>query len=116
MRGLALNANMLDAGATFVSDAATAPEYRLWSIDDRHPAMLRVRSGGHAIALELWDVPAAGVASILIAEPAGLSIGKVLLSDGREVLGVIGEPWLCANRPEITEFGGWRAYIDTLDG
>src|SRR5687768_16897383 len=114
MRGLALNANLLNAGATFVNEAATAPEYRLWSIDDRHPAMLRVKVGGHAVALELWDVPAAGLASILMSEPAGLSIGKVLLSDGREVLGVLGEPWLCADRMEITAFGGWRTYIATL--
>ena len=114
MRGLELNANMLGAGATFVSEAVTAPEYRLWSIDDRHPAMLRVEAGGCAVAVELWDVPAAGLASILIAEPAGLSIGKVLLSDGRQVLGVLGEPWLCANRREISEFGGWRAYAATL--
>jgi hypothetical protein len=54
------------------------------------------------------------LASILLSEPAGLSIGKVLLSDGREVLGVLGEPWLCANRTEITAFGGWRAYTATL--
>jgi len=116
MRGLALNANLLNAGATFVSEAVTAPEYRLWSIDDRHPAMLRVKVGGHAVAVELWNVPAAGMASILMSEPAGLSIGKVLLSDGRDVLGVLGEPWLCADRMEITAFGGWRAYIATLPG
>jgi hypothetical protein len=114
MRGLALNANLLDAGASFVSEAATAFEYRLWSIDDRHPAMLRVLAGGRSVAVELWDVPAEGLACILAAEPAGLSIGKVLLSDGREVLGVLGEPWLCANRREISEFGGWRAYIASL--
>ena len=111
MRGLALNANLLNAGASFVSEAATAPEYRLWSIDDRHPAMLRVQTGGYSVAVELWNVPAAGLASILLAEPAGLSIGKVLLSDGCEVLGVLGEPWLCANHREISGFGGWRNYI-----
>ena len=114
MRGLALNANLVNAGASFVSEAATAPEYRLWSIDDRHPAMLRVQAGGYSVAVELWDVPAEGLASILVAEPAGLSIGKVLLADGRDVLGVLGEPWLCANRREISEFGGWRAYIATV--
>jgi len=43
MRGLELNANLTAAGAHFVREAATAPEYRLWSIGDRHPAMLRAR-------------------------------------------------------------------------
>ena len=53
MRGLELNANLTAAGAHFVREAATAPEYRLWSIGDRHPAMLRVRQGGAVIALEV---------------------------------------------------------------
>jgi len=53
MRGLELNGNLTAAGAHFVREAATAPEYRLWSIGDRHPAMLRVRQGGAVIALEV---------------------------------------------------------------
>ena len=111
MRGLELNANLVNAGALFVGEATTAPEYRLWSIGDRHPAMMRIRNGGQAIAVEVWSVPAAGLASILLAEPAGLSIGKVALDDGREVLGVLGEPWLCEGTREITAYGGWRRYI-----
>jgi len=111
MRGLELNANPTAAGAHFVREAATAPEYRLWSIGDRHPAMLRVREGGAAIALEVWSVPAAGLASLLLAEPPGLCIGKVRLADGDETLGVLGEPILCEGQREITKFGGWRAYV-----
>ena len=53
MRGLELNGNLTVAGAHFVREAATAPEYRLWSIGDRHPAMLRVRQDGAVIALEV---------------------------------------------------------------
>lgn len=111
MRGLELNPNLLAAGAAFVRETTTEPAYRLWSIRDRHPAMLRVRSGGVAVAVEVWSVPAAGVAAILQQEPPGLSIGKVRLADGSEVLGVLGEPILCEGMREITEFGGWRAYI-----
>jgi gamma-glutamylcyclotransferase (GGCT)/AIG2-like uncharacterized protein YtfP len=111
MRGLALNGNLLAAGATFVREARTAPVYRLWSIEDRHPAMVRVASGGVAVALEVWSVPAAGLAAILLQEPPGLSIGKVRLEDGTEVLGVLGEPVLCEGQREITAHGGWRAYL-----
>ncbi|MEW6689008.1 MAG: gamma-glutamylcyclotransferase [Pseudomonadota bacterium] len=110
MRGLELNGNLLAAGARFVREARTAPCYRLYSIGDVHPAMLR-SAEGKAIALELWEVPVAGVASILQAEPAGLCIGKVLLEDGSEALGVLGEPWLCEGAPEITRHGGWREYL-----
>ena len=114
MRGLELNPNLLAVNATFVREAATEPAYRLWSINDRHPGMIRVSSGGVAVAVEVWSVPADGLASILLKEPPGLSIGKVRLEDGSEVLGVLAEPILCESQKEITSFGGWRAYVKTL--
>ncbi|HUP07211.1 MAG TPA: glutamyl-tRNA amidotransferase [Caldimonas sp.] len=110
MRGLELNPNLLAAGATFVREDATDACYRLWSIGDRHPAMLRTPGAGTRVALELWDVPLAGLASILQNEPPGLAIGKVVLQDGSVVLGVLGEPFLCEGQREITSFGGWREY------
>ena len=111
MRGLELNRNLVDAGATFVSETRTAPVYRLWSIGDRHPAMIRVAEGGAAVAVEVWSVPPEGLATILLKEPPGLSIGKVRLEDGSETLGVLGEPALCEGMREITAHGGWRAYL-----
>ena len=113
MRGFALNGNLLAAGATFVRETTTGRSYRLWSIDDRHPAMVRVAQGGAAIAVEVWDVPDAGLAAILLGEPRGLCVGKVLLADGEETLGVLGEPALCEGMPEITAYGGWRRYRES---
>ena len=111
MRGLELNENLVAVGARFDREATTAPSYRLWSIEDRHPAMVRVSTGGAAVAVEVWSVPAAGLATILLGEPAGLCVGKVRLADGQEVLGILGEPALCEGRREITGYGGWRAYL-----
>jgi hypothetical protein len=111
MRGLELNDNLQRVGAIFVRETVTAPIYRLWSIDDRHPAMIRVSEGGKSIDLEIWSLPLAGLAQILQQEPAGLCIGKIKLADNSEVLGVLGEPFLCEGQPEITNFGGWRNYI-----
>jgi len=111
MRGLKLNPNMLAAEATFVREAMTEPAYRLWTIKDEHPAMLRVTDGtGVKVAVEVWSVPAAGLAGILLNEPAGLCVGKVRLEDGSIVLGVLGEPALLEGHREITKYGGWRAY------
>lgn len=111
MRGLELNPNMIHAGAVFVKESSTAPIYRLWSINDVHPAMMRVMDGGKSIDLEIWSMPPEGLSQILMQEPPGLCIGKVLLADGEIVLGVLGEPFLCQNQLEITQWGGWRAYI-----
>lgn len=111
MRGLKLSPNMAAAGATFVRETSTEPVYRIWTINDDHPAMIRMTDGtGVAVAVEVWSVPAAGLAGILLNEPPGLSIGKVNLADGSTVLGVIGEPALVEGQREISQHGGWRAY------
>jgi len=112
MRGLELNDNLVSVGAEFVREASTSAEYRLYSIGDVHPAMERVASGGAAVAVEIWNVPAAGLAELLRAEPPGLCIGKVTLADGEDVLGVLGERTLCEGGRDITEFGGWRRYTE----
>lgn len=110
MRGLELNPNLLAAGASFVCEESTVAAYRLFSISDRHPGMVRVLEGGASVAVEVWSVPPAGLGSILSKEPAGLCIGKVTLANGLEVLGVLAEAALCEGRREITSFGGWRSY------
>ncbi|MBD1875218.1 glutamyl-tRNA amidotransferase [Nodosilinea sp. FACHB-131] len=115
MRGLELNPNLLNAGAKFLYEAATTPHYRLWSINDVHPAMVRVSDGGIAVVLEVWQVPPDGLVQVLLQEPPGLSIGKVPLSTGETVLGVLGEPVLCEGQREISAYGGWRSYCAALE-
>lgn len=114
MRGLELEGHLLDAGARFVREARTAKCYRLWSIEDRNPAMLRVDSADPAAAnveLELWELPYEGLTEVLLGEPQGLSIGRVSLEDGSTVLGVLAEPELVKGRKEISAYGGWRNYL-----
>ena len=55
---------------------------------------------------------AAGWQESLLKEPPGLTIGKVRLDDGSTVLGVLGEPALVKGQREITQYGGWRAYVE----
>ena len=114
MRGLALCSNLLNVGATFNRESQTEVAYRLWTIDDRYPAMIKVREGGVAVAVEVWEVPLAGLGIVLSQEPPGLAIGKVTLADGEEVLGVIGEPLTVEGKKEISEYGGWRTYQNSL--
>jgi hypothetical protein len=109
MRGLELNPNMLAAGGVFVREDLTDAHYR-WSIGDRHPGMIRVATGGTAVALEIWELPLVSFATLLLSEPAGLAIGKVTLKGDNQVLGVLAEPWLVENQKEITQHGSWRVY------
>ena len=72
------------------------------------------RSSGAEIAVELWETPEVGVLSILKNEPAGLVVGRMKLVDGSEVLGILAEPYVVGGQKEITEFGGWRRYIQPV--
>lgn len=110
MRGLELNPNMLKAGGVFVREDNTDAHYRLWSIHDCHPGMIRVAEGGTSVAVEIWELPLTSFANLLMSEPAGLAIGKVKLKDGSVVLGVLAESWLTEGQREITELGSWRKY------
>jgi len=113
MRGLKLNPNMVAAKATFVREASTESAYRLWSVRDDHPAMIRVTDGsGTAVNVEVWAVPLEGLTGLLENEPPGLAIGKARLDDGSIVLCVLGESALVEGQHEITEYGGWRAYVE----
>lgn len=111
MWGFALNKNLLDLNAEFVSEARTSPKYRMWSIQDEYPAMLRDEKEGKKIDVELWKLSPDALVSILQKEPPGLCIGKVELENGNVVLGVLGEPNIVTGQKEITEFGGWRQYV-----
>mgnify|MGYP001320276139 CR=1 FL=1 len=110
MRGFALNKNLLAVNAEFVVETYTSKKYRLWSIDDQYPAMLKDQNKGEKIALELWQLTPEALVTILNQEPPGLCIGKVELNDGDNVLGVLGEPYLVKDKFEITDLGGWKNY------
>jgi len=114
MRGMTLNNNLLRVGAKFLREEKTAPFYRLWSINDHYPAMLRDEAEGVSISLEIWKISDSGVLSILAIEPPGLCIGKVELASGNVVLGVLGEPYIVNGQKEISSFGGWQAYLSAI--
>jgi hypothetical protein len=97
MRGLKLNPTMLAAGAVFSREATTASDYQIWTINDEHPAMQHVTTGGVSVALELWRVPPKGLGTILQQEPPGLCIGKVKLEDGSN------HPSECVAAPDLPE-------------
>ena len=110
MRDLSANHFLIEAGAKFLRDARTAPIYRLWTIGDRHPAMLRDERGGASIRLELWQIIPEKMIDVFETEPPGLVIGKILLDDGSTVPGILAEPYLVDGCEEITCYLGWRDY------
>ncbi len=43
-----------------------------------------------------------------------MAIGTVELADGQQISGFLVEPYAVENAPDITRFGGWRAYRSSL--
>jgi gamma-glutamylcyclotransferase (GGCT)/AIG2-like uncharacterized protein YtfP len=113
MRGLKLNANL--EGATFIGEFRTAPAYRIHSIGDVHPGMYRVDEGGIAVPGELYEIPDDVLARVEAGEPPNLYPGPVELEDGRIVPGILYPRELAeGHHPDISSYGGWRAYTESL--
>ena len=117
LSGLPLNSQLTERGATLIEATTTAPHYRLFALPDTtppKPGLLRVDDGGAAVALEVWSVPQRHVGSFLALIPPPLGLGSVQLADGRHVHGFICEPLALKGARDVTAFGGWRAFIQSL--
>jgi allophanate hydrolase len=112
LSGEPLNPDLLALGATLRGPCRTAPLYRMVALPGRveRPGLLRGDGAGSALDGEIWSVPSQAVASLLgsIAPPLGL--GTVLLEGGATSLGFICEAGPARDAPDISRFGGWRAY------
>ena len=110
MRGLKLNKNL--DGAEFLGEFQTAPCYRIFSIGDVHPGMFEVEEGGIAVPGEIYRMPDEVWQRVEAGEPPNLYKGPVKLADGTVVDGILFPRELAeGHHREITEFGGWRAYM-----
>ena len=111
MRGLELEGNLKQAGAIFLKESKTEKSYRLYSINDQYPAMIKVASGGNTVDVELYEISEEGLKDVLSKEPPGLTIKEIALIDGSLVQGVVGLEEITKGQKEITTFGGWRNYL-----
>ena len=117
LRGMPLNHQLTSRGAVFVERTRTAADYRLYALANTSPPKpgLVKRDSGAPIEVELWDVPLAAFGAFVAEIPAPLGIGTLELEDGRQVKGFICEPRGLEGARDITAYGGWRAYLASLD-
>jgi allophanate hydrolase len=99
-------------GARLRGAGRTAPIYRLYALaDGTRPGLVRDAGGsGHAIEVEIWEVPAAALGSFIAGIASPLGIGTVALGDGSEVKGFLCEAFAVTAAQEISQHGGWRAW------
>ncbi|WP_181448466.1 allophanate hydrolase [Paraburkholderia phytofirmans] len=122
LRGQPLNWQLQEAGARFVVATQTTPAYMLYALAGTQPpkpGLVRVASQhGAPIAVEVWEVPLRTFGKFVADVPAPLGIGTVQLANGVNVKGFICEPSAVSDgsgATDITSFGGWRAYLDSLN-
>jgi len=114
LEGLPLHGDLVAAGATLVRRTATASAYRLFALPGTvppKPGLTRVSEGGGAIEVEVYAMPLATVGPFLATVPAPLGIGTVELADGTSVHGFVCEGIGLDGARDVTEYGGWRAYL-----
>ena len=117
LQGLPLNWQLTARGGRLIDATRSSPDYRLYALKGgpvARPGMLRVAEGGVCVPVEVWELPSRELGSFLTAIPAPLGLGKVQLENGAWETGFICEPYGLSEAHDITELGGWRAYMESL--
>lgn len=114
LSGMPLNTQLIERGAVLLESTKTAAKYKFFALPGTvppKPGLLRVAEKGSAIVVELWAMPVEHFGSFVGLIPSPLGIGTLETEDGRQVKGFICEPWALDGAQDITEFGGWRAFM-----
>ena len=112
LSGLPLNPQLTERNARLVATTQTAPKYRFYALPDgKRPGLVKVENDGAAIACEVWEMQSSQFGSFVAGIPAPLGMGKLELADGSVVNGFICEGIAVAGAKDITEYGGWRAWL-----
>ena len=119
LSGMPLNGQLTERGARLLQATHTAARYQLFALPNTQPPKpglqrVAVEVAGASIAVEVWDLPLHTVGSFLALIPAPLGLGSVELIDGRTVHGFICEAHALQGARNVSSFGGWRAYLDSL--
>jgi allophanate hydrolase len=73
--------------------------------------MLRVDKNGAAIEAEIWSMPPDGFGRFVASIPPPLGFGTIALADGSQVKGFLVEAAATSGARDISQFGGWRAFL-----
>ncbi len=116
LEGMPLHHQLTSRNASFVAATQTATSYRLYAIANSTPPKpaLVFDETGTSIAVEVYELGVEAFGSFTAEVPPPLAIGTVTLADGSQVKGFVAEPRALIGARDITEFGGWRNYIQSL--
>lgn len=114
MRGLPLNHQLTELGASFEKSTFTAKGYRLYEVPEKvppRPGMVRDTKSDASLELEVWSMPLENFGAFMIQIASPLCIGSVVLEDESVVYGFLCESDAILDAEEITSYGGWHNYL-----
>jgi allophanate hydrolase len=116
LRGQPLNGQLTALGARFEEATTTTADYRMVALPTTppKPGVLRVEQGGRALRCEVWAISRAELGTFLVHLPAPMALGSVTLADGRRVVGFGCDASAAEGAEDITGYGGWLAYLESL--
>jgi allophanate hydrolase len=119
LSGELLNAQLTERGARLQKTCRTATDYRLYALAGSvppKPGLIRDRNfRGPGIEVEVWAMAEDSFGGFVAAIPPPLGIGTVTLDNGDAVKCFLCEPDVLSGAKEITHFGGWRAYMASIE-
>jgi allophanate hydrolase len=118
LSGQPLNWQLTQRGGRLVRTCRTHPDYKFYALTGTvppKPGLVNVPGyEGPGIEVEIWALPEDTVGSFVEGVPPPLCIGTLRLEDDSQVKGFLAEPAGIENATEITHFGGWRNYLQSL--
>jgi allophanate hydrolase len=119
LQGMPLHSQLTERHARFIKSCKSAKSYQLFALPNTNPpkpGLVKSKTNGAAIDLEVYAMPLSEVGSFLGLIPAPLGLGNIELDDGSWVKGFICEPYAIEGAKDISDLGGWKAYIHQLGG
>ena len=116
MEGLPLNHQLVERGGVLKMKTTTSKAYELYALPGgppERPGLVETPEGGAEIQVEVWEILSSTVGSFLAGIPKPLGLGSIRLAGGSVKQGFICEGIGIRGATNITEFGGWRAYVES---
>jgi allophanate hydrolase len=115
LSGMPLHWQLSSRNARLIGAGRTTAAYKLYAMaggSPPKPALVHVGvEDGAAIEVEVYELDLAAFGSFAAEVPPPLAIGTVDLETGEMVKGFVAEPRAVTGARDISQFGGWRAYI-----
>lgn len=117
LRGMPLNYQLTDLSANFLYEIKTAQKYKLFRLKGDEilkPGLVKVEFGS-SIKLEVWTMPTENLGYFEKNISSPLCIGNIELENNKIVKGFLCEYYATLDAEDISNFGGWKAYINSIN-